>query len=96
MSTVLVGWWWGLRIIDAIAGRVFASVGGRGETLDELLTISWVAIVLIVTLDLPTQICQLLLVRRVQLAQDERYDFVVNQPQVAASSPAGNPFAAEG
>lgn len=92
IGTQLVGWWWGLRIISGIAGRVLTTVSNHADTAESLIAVSWAAIILTALVNVPLAVCQIFLVRRVQQFQDERHALVTAQ---LASSPVtgDNPFA---
>jgi hypothetical protein len=90
----LVGWWWGLRIVSNIAGRVF-SVSSNDPTIDDLIFISASAIALVVFLDIPVLMCQWQIIRTIQRNQERRYakiELVLASGQ-AVRVESGNPFA---
>lgn len=88
----LVGWWWGLRIVSAISERVLSKFGEHADTIDSLIFVSWTAIMLTLLIDTPLEICQILMVRRVQKFQDERYELIAAQ-QARLPAMGDNPFA---
>jgi hypothetical protein len=92
-GTALLGWWWGLRIASAVAERALSSVSEHQNTIEGLITASWLAIILISLLDVPMFLCQIFLVGKVQQSQDERHALLTRQ-QAAAQLPGSNPFAA--
>ena len=89
-SAGILGWWWGLRIISAIVGRVLGA-GGSQPTLESLIAMSIGAIIVIVALDLPMLAAQFLIIQRVQRFQDEHYALL---QAAAAPAMAANPWAA--
>ncbi|MEX2173049.1 MAG: DUF4328 domain-containing protein [Pirellulaceae bacterium] len=89
-SAALVGWWWGLRIVAGITGGVFGAIAANNQTLEGLIAISWAAIALTLLLDLPNDVCQILLVRRIQKNQEARQQWLA---EAAPSRPADSFFA---
>jgi hypothetical protein len=75
-SAAVVGWWWGLRICAGIAGQVFGFYAAQNNTIEGLIAVSWIAIALTLVLDLPTDVCQILMVRGIQTSQEERHRLV--------------------
>lgn len=87
-STAVVGWWWGLRIVSAISGRIFQFSANDSTTIEQLMTVSVIAILLTLLIDVPMFVCQLLLVRKVQHMQNQRHE-IVQQQERLAPQPAG-------
>ena len=78
-----------------ICERVFATSIGAENDIAGLITISWVAMALIVAIDIPMLACQLGMVWKIQQFQDERHLRV--EQYRAITPPSGiNPFAALG
>lgn len=90
----LVGWWWGLRIMSAIAGRVLMRVGDN-STIEGLLSISWVAIGFTLALDVPLLVCQWQLIARTQRNQEQRYAKILRSQSTPQTVPSNsdNPLA---
>jgi hypothetical protein len=91
---VLIGWWWGLRIASNIAGRVFSRVGGD-ETIEGLITTSYIAIALVLLLDLPVLLCQWRIIRTIQDNQEARHEKIERAISSGAAIrvDGSNPFA---
>jgi len=93
-STALIGWWWGFRICTGILERVSRGIASRADTIDDLISVTWMAIALIIAIEVPMFALHALLIWKVQKFQDERYALIVAQPPPAApSSDATDPFA---
>jgi uncharacterized protein DUF4328 len=92
LGAALVGWWWGLRIASAITERGFTAYSRQADTIDTLISVSWIAIILTFTLDAPMFVTQLLMIRRIQRFQEERYEQISRGPP-ASSATGANPFA---
>ena len=93
-SAAIVGWWWGLRIVSAIAGRVLASGAGPTNTIEGLITLSAASIFAIVAVDLPLLAVQFLLIQKVQRFQTQRHALVEQQAAAQPAALSSNPFAA--
>ena len=63
------------------------------NTVDEFISISWIAIVLTMVIDLPLQAAQIMLIRTVQRFQEDRHELLVKQAEAAPITPGVNPFA---
>jgi hypothetical protein len=79
-GTRLVGWWWCWRVFSAIAERIMNAFERETKSLEGFLGLTWLLIGLIVVLDIPTLILQILVVRKIQAFQEERHPIAVNQP----------------
>jgi hypothetical protein len=88
----IVGWWWGLRVASTVLGRIISFIVGEASTIEDLLMFSGAALAIIMAIDIPMPICQILLIWKVQQMQDERHSLIEKQGQVAALS--ANPWAA--
>jgi len=92
-GTALIGWWWGLRILSGVMGRLSTTFAKNGDTLDELIGVTWLAIVLIVAIDMPLLILQILLILKTQSFQEQRYALILAQPPATPPSDDANPLA---
>ena len=94
-SAAIVGWWWGTRLASAIAGQIFATASNAATSIDDFLTVSWVAIALTLLLDIPTDVVLILMVKRIQDFQDRRNKLMEQQAaaQTQAVALTTNPFA---
>ena len=97
-SGSLVLTWWLLRVVGGIAGRASDKFGSEDGTIEQYLAVSWVAIALILVLNIPMFVCQILLVLQVQKFQDQRQKLVTaaqaTPPASVGEQPArlGHPF----
>jgi hypothetical protein len=78
-GTALVSWWWWWRVLSAIVERIMTAIQGETKSVDGFIGLTWFIIGLIVVLDIPMLIFQILVVRRVQGWQDARFALVTNQ-----------------
>ena len=62
------------------------------DTVDEFISISWIAIVLTMVIDLPLQAAQIMLIRTVQRFQEDRHELLVKQAEAARSRRASIPL----
>jgi hypothetical protein len=93
-SGAIVGWWWGLRIVSGVLGQVIFRMSGEAETIDGLLALSYVSIAAGALCDIPLHILQILLIRKTQRHQEQRYELVEKYRAFPMPGAAGaNPFA---
>lgn len=87
-SGAIVGWWWGLRIIAALVGQLFAVYARQSSSIEELVTVTWITIVVIFVLDIPTNICEIVILRTVERNQEVRHRLMegsVARPEMKAA-----------
>ena len=87
----IVTWWWVMRIVGAFAGNFSNALASDDPTVENYLLISWTAIALMIALDIPMFVCQILMALQVQKFQDERHRLLTSPPLPITSSV--NPFA---
>lgn len=70
--SAIVGWWWASVLLSAFVGNVAARMAFRaGETLSDLLSMSWVMLVSDV-LDIPAGVLAILMVKKIDAMQEEK------------------------
>lgn len=92
-GTSLIGWWWGFRVCSGILERVSRSIANGADTIDGLISVTWLAIVLILAIEIPMLIFHGLLILKVQKFQDERHTLIIAQPPPLPLTDSLNPFA---
>jgi hypothetical protein len=93
-SSAIVGWWWGLRIASGVLGQVIFRMAAGAETIEGLLALSYVSIAVGALCDIPLHILQILLIRKTQHHQEQRYELVEKyRAYPLPSSDGANPFA---
>ena len=75
-SGAIVGWWWGLRIAAALGGQLFAVYARQSTSIEDFIVVSWITIVVIFVLDVPTNICEIVIVRTIQQNQEARHKLI--------------------
>jgi uncharacterized protein DUF4328 len=93
-STALVGWWWGLRICSAITERIASAGGRQADSIEGLIGLSWFVIIVAILLDIPMVVAQILLIRKIQRFQDERYGLMGAAPPPGFAGFGERPFGA--
>jgi hypothetical protein len=94
-GTPLLGWWWGIRLLDIVANQVAFRLSmqppGEGPAVIEtLLTITWISLGAQI-LDAVLNLLSLFVIRRFQQRQEERYEKIGESAAVECPS-CGEPL----
>jgi len=94
-GSTLVGWYWGVRIVDLIANRVTSRLGMQSDPegaqlIPHLLTITWISFGAEVC-DLVLNVLSIFLVRNFQRRQEERHE-IIGEPTGTQCPSCGEPL----
>lgn len=96
-SGAIVGWWWGLRIASGLLGQVVLRLTQNASSIEDFLALSYATIIIVVICDIPLYVVQILLIRKAQQHQEQRYELVEKYRAYSQPGPpAANPFAEPG
>ena len=75
-ATTLIGWWWCLRVLTGLVERGANRLGRYIESVEGWIGHTWLVIAMIVLLSVPMLILQILLVRKIQRFQEDRFTII--------------------